>query len=145
MFSKMLSARLTSKLWKIFILCLRGKLTWKYCFCDILDRKKAFLDNSGKIRLFLKGLVHDFGMKFEKFPLVVFGKFSLVLFFYISDENEVFLNYKNVVLNSRGTFFFLKSCVQDFVKNINLLTSLFLGKIWLDILYVYIVDRNEAL
>lgn len=84
-------------------------------------------------------------MKFEKFPLVVFGKFSLVLFFYILDENEVFLNYKNVVLNSRGTFFFLKSCVQDFVKNINLLTSLFLGKIWLDILYVYIVDRNEAL
>lgn len=106
MFSKMLSARLTSKLWKIFILCLRGKLTWKYWFCDILDRKKAFLDNSGKIRLFLKGLVHDFGMKFEKFPLVVFGKFSLVLFFYILDENEVFLNYKNVVLNSRGTFFF---------------------------------------
>ena len=42
-------------------------------------------------------------------------------------------------------FFFLKSCVQDFVKNINLLTTLFLGKIWLDILYVYIVDRNEAL
>lgn len=144
MFSKMLSARLTSKLWKIFILCLRGKLTWKYCFCDILDRKKAFLDNSGKIRLFLKGLVHDFGMKFEKFPLVVFGKFNLVLFFYILDENEVFLNYKNVVLNSRRIFF-LKGCVQDFVKNINLLTSLFLGKIWLDILYVYIVDRNEAL
>ena len=140
----MLSARLTSKLWKIFILCLRGKLTWKYCFCDILDRKKAFLDNSGKIRLFLKGLVHDFGMKFEKFPLVVFGKFNLVLFFYILDENEVFLNYKNVVLNSRRIFF-LKGCVQDFVKNINLLTSLFLGKIWLDILYVYIVDRNEAL
>lgn len=83
-------------------------------------------------------------MKFEKFPLVVFGKFSLVLFFYILDENEVFLNYKNVVLNSRRIFF-LKGCVQDFVKNINLLTSLFLGKIWLDILYVYIVDRNEAL
>lgn len=83
-------------------------------------------------------------MKFEKFPLVVFGKFSLVLFFYILDENEVFLNYKNIVLNSRR-FFFLKGCVQDFVKNINLLTSLFLGKIWLDILYVYIVDRNEAL
>ena len=144
MFSKMLSARLTSKLWKMFILCLRGKLTWKYCFCDILDRKKAFLDNSGKIRFFLKGLVHDFGMKFEKFTLVVFGKFSLVLFFYILDENEVFLNYKNVVLNSRRIFF-LKGCVQDFVKNINLLTSLFLGKIWLDILYVYIVDRNEAL
>lgn len=102
----MLSARLTSKLWKIFILCLRGKLTWKYCFCDILDRKKAFLDNSGKIRLFLKGLVHDFGMKFEKLPLVVFGKFSLVLFFYILDENEVFLNYKNVVSNSRRIFFF---------------------------------------
>ena len=83
-------------------------------------------------------------MKFEKFPLVVFGKFSLVLFFYILDENEVFLNYKNVVLNSRRIFF-LKGCVQDFVKNINLLTSLFLGKIWLDILNVYIVDRNEAL
>lgn len=83
-------------------------------------------------------------MKFEKFTLVVFGKFSLVLFFYILDENEVFLNYKNVVLNSRRIFF-LKGCVQDFVKNINLLTSLFLGKIWLDILYVYIVDRNEAL
>ena len=82
-------------------------------------------------------------MKFEKFTLV-FGKFSLVLFFYILDENEVFLNYKNVVLNSRRIFF-LKGCVQDFVKNINLLTSLFLGKIWLDILYVYIVDRNEAL
>ena len=80
----------------------------------------------------------------KKFPLVVFGKFSLVLFFYILDENEVFLNYKNVVLNSRRIFF-LKGCVQDFVKNINLLTSLFLGKIWLDILYVYIVDRNEAL
>ena len=83
-------------------------------------------------------------MKFEKFPLVVFGKFNLVLFFYILDENEVFLNYKNVVLNSRRIFF-LKGCVQDFVKNINLLTSLFLGKIWLDILNVYIVDRNEAL
>lgn len=84
-------------------------------------------------------------MKFEKFPLVVFGKFRLVLFFYILDENEVFLNYKNVVLNSRRIFFFVKGCVQDFVKNINLLTSLFLGKIWLDILYVYFVDRNEAL
>ena len=116
MFSKMLSARLTSKLWKIFILCLRGKLTWKYCFCDILDRKKAFLDNSGKIRFFLKGLVHDFGMKFEKFPLVVFGKFSLVLFFYILDENEVFLNYKNVVLNSRGTFFFSKELCPRFCQ-----------------------------
>ena len=84
-------------------------------------------------------------MKFGKCLFFVFGKFSLVLFFYILDENEVFLNYKNVVLNSRRILFFLKGCVQDFVKNLNLLTSLFLGKIWLDMLYVYIVDRNEAL
>ena len=84
-------------------------------------------------------------MKFEKCLFFVFGKFSLVLFFYILDENEVFLNYKNVVLNSRRILFFLKGCVQDFVKNLNLLNSLFLGKIWLDMLYVYIVDRNEGL
>ena len=54
-------------------------------------------------------------MKFEKFPLVVFGKFSLVLFFYILDENEVFLNYKNV-LNSRGTFFFSKELCPRFCQ-----------------------------
>ena len=66
---------------------------WKFCerfvFCkihpekvfgDVLVKKQAFLDNinvylkKGKISIFAKGIVHDFGQKGEVFSSFVFIK-----------------------------------------------------------------------
>ena len=49
-------------------------------FCDVHVRKQAFLDNismdlkAGKIGIFAKGIVHDFGQKVEVFSSFVFIK-----------------------------------------------------------------------
>ena len=66
---------------------------WKFCerfvsckihpekvFGDVFVRKQAFLDNinmdfkKGKISIFAKGIVHDFGQKVEVFSTFVFIK-----------------------------------------------------------------------
>ena len=66
---------------------------WKFCerfvlckvhpekeFGDVVVRKQAFLDNinmdlkKGKIGIFAKGIVHDFGQKVEVFSSFVFIK-----------------------------------------------------------------------
>ena len=60
-----------------FVLC---KIHPEKVFGDFLDRKQAFLDNinidlkEGKIVIFAKGIVHDFGQKVEVFSSFVFIK-----------------------------------------------------------------------
>ena len=66
--------------WKFcerFVLC---KIHPEKVFGDVLVRKEAFLDNinmdlkEGKIGIFAKGIVHDFGQKVEVFSCFVFIK-----------------------------------------------------------------------
>ena len=68
------------KNWKFcerFVLC---KIHPQKVFGDVLVRKQAFLDNinmdlkEGKIDIFAKELVHDFGQKVEVFSSFVFIK-----------------------------------------------------------------------
>ena len=68
------------KNWKFcerFVLC---KIHPEKVFGDVLVRKQAFLDNinmdlkEGKIGIFAKGIVHDFGQKVEVFLCLVFIK-----------------------------------------------------------------------
>ena len=60
-----------------FVLC---KIHPEKVFGDVLLRKQAFLDNinmdlkKGKIGIFAKGIVHDFGQKVEVFSSFVFIK-----------------------------------------------------------------------
>ena len=60
-----------------FVLC---KIHPKKVCGDVLVRKQAFLDNinmdlkKGKIGIFAKGIVHDFGQKVEVFSSFVFIK-----------------------------------------------------------------------
>ena len=60
-----------------FVLC---KIHPEKVFGDVLVRKQAFLDNinmdlkRGKIGIFAKGIVHDFGQKVEVFSSFVFIK-----------------------------------------------------------------------
>ena len=54
--------------------------TRRKVFVDVLVRKQAFLDRinmdekEGKIGIFAKGIVHDFGQKVELFSCFVFLK-----------------------------------------------------------------------
>ena len=65
------------KLCERFVLC---KIHPEKVFGDVLVRKQAFLDNinmdlkEGKIEIFAKGIVHDFGEKVEVFSCFVFSK-----------------------------------------------------------------------
>ena len=68
------------KNWKFcerFVLC---KIHPEKVFGDVLVKKQAFLDNinlylkKGKISIFPKGIVHDFGQKGEVFSPFVFIK-----------------------------------------------------------------------
>ena len=68
------------KNWKFcerFVLC---KIHPEKVFGDFFVKKQAFLDNinvdlkKGKISIFGKGIVHDFGQKFEFFSSFVFIK-----------------------------------------------------------------------
>ena len=68
------------KNWKFserFVLC---KIHPEKVFGDVLVKKQAFLDNinlylkKGKISIFAKGIVHDFGQKVEVFSCFVFIK-----------------------------------------------------------------------
>ena len=65
------------KFCKRFVLC---KIHPEKVFGDVLVRKEAFLDNinmdlkEGKIGIFAKGIVHDFGQKVEVFSSFVFIK-----------------------------------------------------------------------
>ena len=68
------------KNWKFcerFVLC---KILPEKVFGDVLVKKQAFLDNinlylkTGKISIFAKGIVHDFGQKGEVFSCFVFIK-----------------------------------------------------------------------
>ena len=58
------------KFCECFVLC---KIHPEKVFGDVLVRKQAFLDNinmdlkGGKIGIFAKGIVHDFGQKVEVF------------------------------------------------------------------------------
>ena len=60
-----------------FVLC---KIHPEKVFGDVLVRKQAFLDNinmdlkRGKIGIFAKGIVHDFGQKVKVFSSFVFIK-----------------------------------------------------------------------
>ena len=65
------------KFCKRFLLC---EIHRKKVFGDVLLTKQAFLDNinmdlkKGKIGIFAKGIVHDFGQKVELFSSFVFIK-----------------------------------------------------------------------
>ena len=65
------------KFWERFVLC---KIHPEKVFGDVLVKKQAFLDNinmylqKGKISIFAKGIVHDFGEKDEVFSSFVFIK-----------------------------------------------------------------------
>ena len=65
------------KFWERFVLC---KIHPEKVFGDVLVRKQAFLDNinmdlkQGKIGIFEKLIVHDFGQKEEVFSSFVFIK-----------------------------------------------------------------------
>ena len=65
------------KFFEGFVLC---KIHPEKVFGDVLLRKQAFLDNinmdlkRGKIGIFAKGIVHDFGQKVEVFSSFVFIK-----------------------------------------------------------------------
>ena len=65
------------KFCKRFVLC---KIHPEKLFGDVLVRKQAFLDNitmdlkEGKIGIFAKGTVHEFGQKVEVFSSFVFIK-----------------------------------------------------------------------
>ena len=65
------------KFCKRFLLC---EIHREKVFGDVLLRKQAFLDNinidlrEGKIGIFAKGIVHDFGQKVEVFSSFVFIK-----------------------------------------------------------------------
>ena len=65
------------KFWERFVLC---KIHPEKVFGDLLVKKQAFLDNinlylkKGKISIFAKGIVHDFGQKGDVFSSFVFIK-----------------------------------------------------------------------
>ena len=65
------------KFYECFVFC---KIHPEKVFGDVLVRKEAFLDNinmdlkEGKIGIFAKGIVHDFGQKVEVFSSFVFIK-----------------------------------------------------------------------
>ena len=65
------------KFCKRFVLC---EIKREKLFGDVLLRKKDVLDNinmdlkKGKIRIFAKSIVHDFGQKVEVFSCFVFLK-----------------------------------------------------------------------
>ena len=67
----------TLKFCERFVLC---KIHPEKVFGDVLVRKQAFLDNinmdlkEGKIGIFAKLIVHDFGQKVEVFSSFVFIK-----------------------------------------------------------------------
>ena len=63
---------------KFFHLLYLSKIDGEKVFADVLDKKEAFKDykktvnEKRKIRIFLKGLVHRFGQKFEISSTLIF-------------------------------------------------------------------------
>ena len=63
---------------KFFDLLCLSKIDGEKVFADVLDKKEAFKDykktvyEKRKIRIFLKGLVHRFGEKFEISSTLIF-------------------------------------------------------------------------
>ena len=68
------------KNWKFFERFVFCKINPEKVFGDVLVRKQAFLDNinmhlkKGKIEIFAKRIVHDFGEKVEVFSCFAFIK-----------------------------------------------------------------------
>ena len=68
---------LVKKLKFFYLLCL-SKIDRQKVFADVVDKKEAFKDykktvyEKRKIRIFVKGLVHRFGQKFEISSFLIF-------------------------------------------------------------------------
>ena len=108
------------KKWPFFHFFSLGNISQENVFCDILERKNAFLANrkktskSRKIEIFPKGLTHGFGQKMAIFPSLFFfcniGRENV--FYNILEQKNAFPAYKN----NR----FKKSKIWNFSKGVNL-------------------------
>ena len=95
-----------------------SKICQENLFCDILERKNAFLGfknkrfKNSKLEIFLKGITHGFGPTMAIFPTFFLGNIGQGNVFYaILQRKNAFLGYKN---NK-----FKKSKNWDFSEGVN--------------------------
>ena len=117
-----------SIIWNVFMFLFLWKGLEKVFGC-VLDRKQAFQDyinncfRQSPNLIFLnwiglnwiKGLVHDFGQKFEISSWFVFGKIGLeILFGDVLDRKRFFSDYNNVDFAWSSHWIFPMGLIHDF-------------------------------
>ena len=76
---------------------------------------------SGKIWIFLKGLTHGFGQNFNIFLAFVFFRIRLkIMFDFVREKKEGFLDYKNDIRKRSKNWVFLKGLAHGFNQNFNI-------------------------